>query len=196
MEDRNPHARGLRRDVLTARASLYMVLRLGFGTEAQNLKPMRQRRKAVLPADLVAQLLELVAVEFDHFSRGYANQVIVDLSASNYLVVGLLVVEEYLFENSRILEVGKRAIDGGAGDAVGQLLQLRDQLVGLEQAVVAEGGVEDHGPLGGEFKLVIVQISAEDGADGFVGQDLALGFGRKFLFLDAGKEMGPLGHHG
>jgi hypothetical protein len=41
---------------------------------------------------------------------------------------------------------------------------------------------------------LLVEVAAEDGADGLVGEDLALGFGGEFLFLDAGKEMGARGH--
>ena len=43
MEDRDPHARGLRRDVLTAGASFNMVASLRLGTEAQDLKSVRER---------------------------------------------------------------------------------------------------------------------------------------------------------
>src|SRR6185503_13871321 len=171
-----------------------MVWTLGFGTDAQDLESVRKRRKAVLPADLVAQLPELFAVELDHFSARHAYQIVVAHSASNYLVIGLLVVKEYLLEDSGVLKVGKSTINGGAGDAIGDIFQLRHQLIGLEESFLAEGGVEDHGPLGREFQLVIVQVAPEDGADGLVRQDLALGFGGIFLFWDAGKNMRPLGH--
>src|SRR5258705_3258945 len=105
-----------------------MVCALGFGTNAQDLKPVRERRKAVLPADFIAQLPELFAVELDHFSARHANQIVVAHSASNYLVIGLLVVEEDLFENSSVLKVCKSTINCGAGDAVGHSFQLRHQL--------------------------------------------------------------------
>src|SRR5438034_1666532 len=90
--------------------------------------------------------------------------------------------------------MGQRAIDGGAGDFVGHIFELLHQLVGLEKSFLAKRGVEDHGPFRCEFELVVVQITPEDGADGFIGQDLVLGFGGKFLFLDAGKNVRPLGH--
>lgn len=155
---------------------------------------MRQRRIAVLATDFVAQVAEFFAVEFNHFARRHANQIVVDLSACNYLVIRLLVVEEDLFKDAGILKMGEGAIDGGAGDAMGQFFQLRYELVGLEEAFLTQGGIEDHGPLGGEFELLLVEVAAKDGADRLVGEDLALGFGGKLLFLDAGKKVGALGH--
>ena len=124
MEDRDSHARGICRDVLTASTALQIICGLGFGADAQNLESVRERRKAVLPADLVAQLLELFAVEFDHFARRHTNQVIVNLPASDYLVVGLLVVEEHLLEDPGILKMGQSTIDSGAGDAVAHIFEL------------------------------------------------------------------------
>src|SRR4051812_22610473 len=46
---------------------------LAFGAQSIEMKLMRQRLKAVLAADLIAQLAELVAVELDHLPRGDAD---------------------------------------------------------------------------------------------------------------------------
>ena len=193
MEDWDPHDRRLRGDVLGAGTSFY-IRALGLRGEAEDLETVGERREAVLAADFIAKLPEFFAVELDHFSTRHADQIVVAHSASNYLVVGLLVVKEYLFENSGILKVGKSTINCCPGDAVGDIFQLRHQLIRLKKTVLAQGGVENHRPFRGEFQLVIVQIAPENSTDRLIGQNLALGLGRKLLFLDAGKNVRPLRH--
>ena len=84
------------------------------------MKLMRQRLERVLPANLVAQAPQLLAAELDHLSGADADEVVVGLPAGDHFVVGLLVVEEDLLENSRVLEVRQSSIDGGAADAVAE----------------------------------------------------------------------------
>src|SRR5207253_2940483 len=66
----------------------------------------------------------------------------------------------------------ERAIDGCAADAVVEGFQVVDELLGVEQALLAEHGVEHHGALGGELELLAMEIAAEDGADGLIGGGL------------------------
>jgi hypothetical protein len=98
------------------------------------------------------------------------------LPAGYNLVVGLLVIEENLLEDSGVLEVAQGAVDGGSADFVVEVFEAVDELLGLEEAFFSKDGVEDHGAFGGEFELLLVQIASENGADGFVGECFAGGF--------------------
>src|SRR3954466_15841085 len=101
----------------------------------------------MLLADLVSQLFELLAAEFDHLSRLHADEIIVRLPARNDFVIRLLVVEEDLLENARVMEMVESAINRRPTDAMADLFQVVDELLGLEQAGLAQCGVEDHGAL-------------------------------------------------
>src|SRR6266567_1646541 len=95
-QDRDPDPRDLCRPLLggTGVGGEFPRGRASLGTDAEDLKAMRQRLKAVLLTYLVAQLLQFIAVEFDHLASGNADQVIVRLAAGDHFVIALLVIEK------------------------------------------------------------------------------------------------------
>jgi len=64
-------------------------------------------------------------------------------------------------------------VHGGAAGAMAKLFEIVDELLSLEQAGLAEDGVKDHGPFGGELELPDMEVTTEEGAYGFVGKGLA-----------------------
>lgn len=148
--------------------------------------------EAVLLGDFVAKFAEFFAVEFDDSAGGDADKVVVGAPTGDDFVVGSLVVEEDLFEDTGVLEVREGAVDRGAADAVAEFFQIIHQLLGFEEFGLAQSGVEDHRALGGEFEFFAVEVPAEDGADRFVGQGL---FGRARRNLrEIRQNMGALAH--
>ncbi len=143
-------------------------------------------------ADLIPELFQFVAAEFDHLPGGDADQVIVRLPPRDHFVIALLIVEKNLLQDAGILQVAEGSVDGRAADLVSQSLQAVDELLGLEQPFLAEHRVEDHGALGRELQLLLMQVTAKDRAHGFVRERFPARFGRDLG--QARKDVGASGH--
>src|SRR5688500_832323 len=143
-EDRVPYPGDVHRHVLSARrkpgdggplnGGPRARRALAFGADSENLEAVGEGVEAVLAADLVAELAELLAAELDDLSGRDADEVVVGLPPGDHFVVALLVVEKHLLEDAGVLEVVEGPVNGGAADAVAEGLEVVDEDFGGEEA--------------------------------------------------------------
>src|SRR5690606_31867148 len=127
-------------------------LAAAFRAESEDMELVAEHVKAMLGTDLVAELLETIAGKLDDLAGFDADQVVVGLAADDHFVVALLIVEEDLLEDPRILQVRQRAVDRRPAGTVAKLLEVIDQFFGLEQPLLSQDRIENHRALGRELE--------------------------------------------
>lgn len=129
-------------------------------------------------AYLIAEELEPLAAELNHSTGDYANQIIVCPTSGHNFKIRLFIIEEHLFQYSRILKMDKRPVNGCAARLMAGLPERLSQRLGLEQAGMGYRRLEDHRPLGGELEFRAMKVSSENRTKRLIGCDRALSFGR------------------
>lgn len=116
-------------------------------------------------ADFVAEFDELGDFGRDDVSGlGVDEQGVSGLS-DRELVVGLFAVDEDMLDDPGGFEELEGAVDGGFGDGVALLFEGVEELVGFEERVEGDDGVEDLGPFWGVLEILGFERSAEDRAE-------------------------------
>ena len=123
--------------------------------------------QAVGGADFVAEFDELGDFCGDDVSGLGVDEEGVSGLSDRELVVGLLAVDEDLLDDPGGFEEFEGAVDGGFGDGVALGFEGVEELVGFEEGVEGDDGVEDLGTLGGVLEVLGFEGAAEDGAEGF-----------------------------
>ena len=82
------------------------------------------------------------------------------------LVVGLLASDEDVLDDAGGFEQFECAVDGGFGDGVALGFEGVEELVGFEEGVEIDDGVEDFGAFGGVLESLGFEGSAEERAEG------------------------------
>lgn len=91
----------------------------------------------------------------------------------------MLASDEDMLDDPGGFEEFERAVDGRFGHGVSLLLERVEELVGFEEGVEIDDGVEDFGAFWGVLESLGFECSAEDGAEG-LDQFGLIGFGVVF----------------
>lgn len=118
-------------------------------------------------AEFVAQGDEFGDVDGFDLSGVEVDQEVVGCAAVHKLVVGLVLIEQYALDDPRILQQADGAVDSGFGHSEAAGLDGGEELIGFEEAILADDGVQDAGPFGGVLEALGLELAAEDSAEGF-----------------------------
>jgi hypothetical protein len=121
--------------------------------------------EAVGGAEFVAEFDEFWELGGDDVSGVYVDEEGVSGLSDRELVVGLLASDEDVLDDSCGFEEFECAVDSGFGDGVALGFEGVEELVGFEEGVEIDDGVEDFGALGGVLESLGFEGSAEDGAE-------------------------------
>lgn len=123
--------------------------------------------EAELAGDAFAEGDEFGDVDGEDFAGVESDEEVARASAVGELVVGVVGVDEDLLDDAGVLEEADGAVDGGFGDAEVLLFECGLELIGLEEVVELEDGVEDLCALGGVLEAFAFEAAPEDGAEWF-----------------------------
>src|SRR5258708_5681939 len=138
-------------------------LRLGAAlAQAVDLQAVARRHEAVSAADLRLQRRDAGAHELHHAAAPGAYQVIVPLAAMNVLEQEAAAPETLLAGESAGHQQLQVAVDRGARDLQAALPRRRQQLLGIDVAVLPEHLVEQRQPLGGDPLPALAQEAQEE----------------------------------
>ena len=124
-------------------------------------------REAVGGADFVAEFDEFGDLGGDDLSGVDIDEEGVAGLSDGELVVGLLPVEEDVLDDACGFEEFEGAVDGRFGHGVSLCFEGVEELVGFEEGVELDDGVEDLGAFGGVFEAFGFEGSSEDRAKRF-----------------------------
>lgn len=128
---------------------------------------MPPRVQPAFATKLVAKGDELGDVDGFDLAGVEVDEQVVGRAAVHELIVGLVLVEQDALDDAGILEEADGAVDRGLGDAETAGLYGGEKLIGFEEAILADDGVEDAGPFGGVLESLGLELAAEDRAEGF-----------------------------
>ncbi len=117
-------------------------------------------------AEFVAEFDEFWEFGGDDVSGVHIDEECVAGLSDRELVVGLLASDEDMLNDAGGFEEFKGAVDGGFGDGVALGFESVEELVGFEEGVEIDDGVEDFGAFGGVLESLGFEGSAEDRAQG------------------------------
>src|SRR5258708_3165641 len=138
-------------------------LRLGATlAQAVDLQAVARRHEAVSAADLSLQRRDAGAHELHHAAAPGAYQVIVPLAAMNVLEQEAAAPQTLLAGEAAGHQQLQVAVDGGARDLQAALPRRRQQLLGIDVAVLPEHLVEQRQPLGGDPVRGLAQEAQEE----------------------------------
>ena len=163
------------------------------GARPVNDEAVAEGGVAVVFADAVHEGVEFFGGELDDLVGLHAHQVAGGLAAKRELVVGAGRIDQDLFDDLRFEQVLERAVDRGLGHAVLGVLHLGQQFVGLEDAFLAEHGVEDKRAFGGELEPLAFEEAPKDRAHRL---DEAVIFADGGDGVGAGGALACVGHGG
>ena len=123
--------------------------------------------EAVGGADFVAELDEFWDFGGDDLSGIDIDEEGVAGLSDGELVVGLLAIEEDMLDDACGFEEFQGSVDGCFGHGVSLLFEGIEELVGFEEGVELDDGVEDLGAFWGVFEAFGFEGSSEDRAEGF-----------------------------
>ena len=128
-----------------SRRSYQSALSPALRTDAGDEHAMAHHFKMDLPGDLVADRLQLGAVELDQAIADLAVEMIVAGVSVLVLVDGPAAPQAHLMKHARLDQLTQRAINGGPAELPpgNESLEVLHQLVGVEVVVMAEDLLDD-----------------------------------------------------
>ncbi len=121
--------------------------------------------EAVGGAEFVAEFDEFWEFGGDDVSGVHIDEEGVPGLSDRELVVGLFASDEDVLDDAGGFEEFECAVDGGFGDGVALGFEGVEELVGFEEGVEIDDGVEDFGAFGGVLESLGFEGSAEDRAE-------------------------------